>query len=50
MTNAENIKSQIASTQSLQYIASQTGDAGAIFRLEDILLDLYRRLDALPTR
>jgi hypothetical protein len=47
MTNTEDLKSQINETRRLQYVASQTRDAGAVMRLEDMLLDLYRRLDAL---
>ncbi len=50
MTTAENIKAQITETRRLQYVASQTRDAGAVMRLEDMLLSLYNRLDALPVK
>lgn len=46
MTNAQNIEAQIAEARRLQYVASQTRDAGAVFRIENILLSLYAQLDA----
>ena len=47
METAAQIKAQINEARSLQYVASQTRDAGAVMRLEDTLLRLYAQLDSL---
>jgi len=47
MDTAEHINKQITEARRMQYVASQTRDAGAVMRLEDMLIDLYRRLDNL---
>lgn len=49
-TTAADLDALIADARRLQYVASSTGDAPAVFRLEDTLLDLYRRRDALVAR
>lgn len=46
MDNIANIEAQIADARRIQYVASQTRDAGAVFRVEDILTRLYADLDA----
>jgi hypothetical protein len=45
MNNAQ-LQTQIRETQRLQYVASQTRDAGAVMRLEETLLRLYAELDS----
>jgi hypothetical protein len=46
METTAQIEAQITETRRMQYVASQTRDAGAVMRLEDTLLRLYSALDS----
>lgn len=43
----EYLEKQAANARQLQYNASEMRDARGVFRIEHVLLNLYREIDAL---